>query len=290
MLILYLMILVQPLVFAKESLSVKWLGVASVALSDGKDTLVFDPVPTKPTLMNWVLGTELRSDPVRVTRMIERAEIEQVSGVFLSHTHFDHAVDGAEVAVRMKAPIYGGASVAKIAHAHDPSPRFIGIIPDQKLTIGKFKITPIRRQHATILSLFQFLPGEVRAGFSFQFYQYREGETWNYYIEHPLGNILFDQSGQFHAPNAKFKGQVDTHLSGVSNRKSDQDWVENNILAINPKRVIPLHFDVFFLQGEWLEQQHLPGARLEQLEALLKTKAPTVKWTTPQLYQKIALD
>lgn len=289
MLVFYLMIVLQPLVFAKDSLHAQWLGVAGVALSDGKDTLVFDAVPTKPTLTNWVLGTELRSDPVRVTQLLERAQIHRVSGVFLSHTHFDHAVDGAEIAVRMKAPIYGGTSVARIAHAHDPSPRFIGLVPDQKLTIGKFKITPIRRGHAPILSLFQFLPGEVATDFSFRFYQYREGETWNYFIEHPTGNLLFDQGGQFHPPNAKFKGRVDTYLAGVSNRKSDQDWVDNSILAIAPQRVIPLHFDWFFLQWEWLEQQHLPGARLEILQKLLYEKAPQIQWMMPIIYQKVNL-
>lgn len=280
----------QPIVFAKDSLSAKWLGVAGVAITDGKDTLVFDAVPTKPTLSNWLFGTELKSDVVRVSEMLRHAQIEKVSCVFMSHTHFDHAVDGAQVALMMHAPIYGGVSVKRITEAYNPAPQYRELIPEKPIQIGKFKITPIRRDHAPIFSLFHYLPGEIAPGFAFKFYQYREGETWNYFIEHPLGNILFDQGGRFHPPNKKFSGRVGTYFAGIANRRSIEDWIDNSILAVTPKRVVPIHFDVFFLQSDWLEKQWLPGAGLNKLEQMLKEKSPSTQWVTPVLYQKIDLN
>ncbi|MCM0606554.1 MAG: MBL fold metallo-hydrolase [Xanthomonadaceae bacterium] len=283
-------LIIQPIVFAKDSLSAKWLGVAGVAITDGKDTLIFDPVPTKPSLSHWLFGTELKSDVVRVSTMLRKAEIERVSGVFMSHTHFDHAVDGAEVALMMRAPIYGGVSVKRITEAYSPAPKYIELTPEKPVQIGKFKITPIRRGHAPIASLFHFLPGEIAPGFDFKFYQYREGETWNYFIEHLLGNILFDQGGRFHPANKKYSGRVDTYFAGIANRRSVEDWVDNSILVVKAKRVVPIHFDVFFLKSEWLEKQWLPGAGLDKLERMLKEKSPTTKWVTPVLYQKINLN
>ena len=284
-------ILVFCLLFAirAHTLEVKWLGVACAYISDGKTSLVFDPVPTKPGLQHWFLNQTLKSDPEQVSKMLKESDMKNVKAVFVSHTHFDHATDASVIAEQLHAPIFGGPSLQKIANAHVPHPEFIPLIPDNPVHIGKFKITGIRRQHAPILSLFQFLDGPVPEDFVFRFYQYHAGETWNYFIEHPDGNILFDQGGRLHEPNRKYQGRIKTLIAGAANRRSADDWVDNSVLALKPSHVIPIHFDCFFLQSEWLEKKRLPGIGLEKLEALLKEKSPSTKWTTPIQYKSIEL-
>jgi hypothetical protein len=48
------------------------------------------------------------------------------------------------------------------------------------------------------MKLFQFLPGKI-SSFQGRFYDYREGETWSYRIEHPQARILIDQGSHLHS-------------------------------------------------------------------------------------------
>jgi len=275
------------------ALEARWLGVAGIVLSDGTSTLIFDPVFTKPTLLNWIFNSKMRSNETRVQTGLIRAKIKTAQAVFSSHGHFDHAIDLALVSFKTGATIFGGESLKTITTADPHLPvRFSEIKDQQPIEVGLFKVTPIRRTHAPILQNldWRFLPGPVPKNFQYDFYDYREGEVWAYWVEHPNGNILIDQGSHFFKNHTKYAGKADAYFVGVANKSSLDDIVENNIKIIRAPLVIPIHFDVFFLQSEWIESQRMPGSELEALEKRVNSQAlPPVEFLIPKLYEPISI-
>ncbi|NDG84912.1 MAG: hypothetical protein EBX52_07735 [Proteobacteria bacterium] len=273
-----------------HGLTIRWLGVAGVSLTDGESTLLFDPVFTKPSLRHWILGSALRSDPERVASSLKSAGVSHAEAVFASHGHFDHSVDVARVSSFTGATIYGGISLKRITTADPALPvHFQMITPEVPIRIGKFTVIPYRREHAPILHgiHWKFLPGEVPADFHFEFYGYREGETWGYRIEHPEGNVLIDQGSHSYAPNLKYSGNTDAYLVGVANKKSFEDLVEKNIGGIRAPLVVPLHFDFFFLQSETLEAMRLPSTELDRIGTTLSHLFPATRFIAPVKFSPI---
>ena len=275
-----------------EPLTLRWLGVAGVSITDGKNTLLFDPVFTKPSLSHWIFGSPFRSDPKRVSSALESAGIGKADAVFSSHEHFDHAVDVAQVSAQTGAAIYGGTSLKRLTQA-DPSlnTRFESISTETPIQIGDFKVIPYQRTHAPILQGidWKFLPGQVSESFQFEFYGYREGETWGYRIEHPKGRILLDQGSHLFPPNLRYAGKTDVYLVGVANKKSFEDLVENNMRAMGAPLVIPLHFDVFFLQSDFLESQALPSTELARIADYFSKNLNHSKFLIPKKFDVIPL-
>jgi L-ascorbate metabolism protein UlaG (beta-lactamase superfamily) len=275
-----------------EGLEARWLGIGGVSITDGKDTLFFDPVATKPNLKHWFFGSAFKSNPDQAQKILRETQTKNLRAIFISHTHFDHAVDAPEIARATGATMYGGPSLEVVAKAYNPeAPRFKFIGNRDVVRVGDFKITAINREHAPVLRFlgWHFLPGPVRMEFDFGFYQYREGEVWCYFVEHPLGNILLDQGSQFFEENKGYSGKVKAYFLGVANKVSMQDLVENNIGKILPKKVIPIHFDFFFLQSETLEKLRMPQNQLEEIQEKVKAGFPDAKFEIPTLYAPIAL-
>ena len=262
-------------------LTARWLGVAGLMITDGQTTLFFDPVFTKPSLKNWLLNSEFKSNESLVRQKLDSYGVKNADAVFSSHSHFDHAVDVATVAKFTNATVYGGPSLERIVKNHWNDVRFRDAPDGATIRLGSFSVHVIQRQHSSIFGSWKFQPGPVPADFSSKFYQYNEGETYSFYVEHPLGNILIDQGSRFFEGNEKWIGHVNVYFVGVSNKASFEDLVRENIMKVGAKRVFPLHFDFFFIQSENWEAKRLPGTDLERIGPYLKINSPEQKFEIP---------
>lgn len=256
----------------QAELSAKWFGVSSVYITDGENHLLFDPIITKPTLGHWLFNLEFRSNRKLVDKKLAELSIEKVDSIFISHQHFDHSVDAPYIALKTGATVAAGASQEVITKAVSsqistevfPYDKAVG----QPMIIGKFKVYPLKRGHSAIIQSldFHFTPGPVEKDFNFKFYDYKLGETFAYFIEHPEGNILFDQGGQYNPTNDQFLGKTDYYFTGVANKKSLRALTKNNIAKMNAKKTFPLHFDFFALQSNFLETLPLPKVGIHEIK------------------------
>ncbi len=271
-------------------LQVRWLGVAGLSITDGQSTLLIDPTFTKPSLKHWITGSEFKSDPDRVREGLGRAQVKVADAIFASHGHFDHAVDLARVSEATGATIHGGISLRRIVTA-DPAIRInVREIKDrEEVRVGRFRVTPYLREHPPIFHLgaLHFLPGVVPDGFHFRFYDYHEGEVWGFRIEHPEASVIVDQSSHFFPGNSVFSGKTDAYFVGVANKVSLQDLVQNNILALHPSLVVPLHFDFFLLNSRLLEGLRMPFMQLGAIEKALRSADPAIRFKVPDVDQVI---
>ncbi len=298
---------------ARAELSARWIGVAGLILEDGETTLLFDPIFTRPGLLHWVGLKPLIPDLAAIEDNLKFLGLSKADGIFVSHEHFDHAVDAPWLAHHFKAGLYGGPSLEKIMRANRelygwPIPKGVGaknsaeknlaqsvlfhsVADRADVTVGKFRIHFYRRDHAAIFPAinFHFLAGLVPENFQFGFYDYREGEVWCYRIEHPEGKIFIDQGSHFFEGAAEEVKGVDFMFAGVSNKASVSDFFEKYVGLFSPKILVPLHFDFFFSKANRGETKFLPGIELDQIRARIERDAPKTRFVLPGFGERVLL-
>jgi L-ascorbate metabolism protein UlaG (beta-lactamase superfamily) len=273
------------------ALEARWLGVSGILLKDEQTTLLIDPVFTKPDLSHWILNKPFSANREKVKATLLNLQIERVDGIFISHCHFDHASDVGYISSYLKAPVYGGSSLEKIVYYVDPSAPFIHAEDKSEIEIGLFKIKMFRRPHPAIIRPinWHFLGGTIDQ-FNGNFYDYREGEVWMFIIEHPQGVTIFDQSSVFFEESRQYAGKVNNYFLGVSNPENKKTLVENNIKILEPKRVIPIHHDFFFLESETLSLWNLPTVNFEHIQSEIKRLNLKTQFIIPIQNQVIKLN
>ena len=289
--ILTLFLLITTFSYARVEM--RWLSVASVFLDDGKTRIMIDPCFTRPGLMHWLNLEKIKSDEQNIRTILTKYDIDRVNALFISHSHFDHSIDATMVAKITGGTLYVDRNSDRIAKAYKNSSIKRLMISEMKtLQIGDFKITPIRRDHLPIKPFgVYFMPGEVPEDFDFDLWDYTEGETWMYYIVHPQGTILIDQTGDPRLEKiSAFVTKADVLVQGVANRVSDENIINGYVTKLKPKVFIPTHYDNFFLDFKPEEPTVLlPFLKLQALMEKVKVELPTSKVVVPKFNEKIVL-
>jgi L-ascorbate metabolism protein UlaG (beta-lactamase superfamily) len=282
-----LFVLIFSLILSSSALAeikIRWLSVASVIIEDGDSSILVDPDWTRPNLFHVLGFSKLVSNEGLVKAELEKLQIKKVSGIFTSHSHFDHAIDAPIVARLTDAINYVDESSLRISNAYkDPRIKTMLIKAGSEIPIGKFRITPMKREHSPIgLIHMHFLPGPVPEDFDFGFWQYKTGDTWFYLIEHPEKTILLDQGSASHINLMTTKPlKVDVLIQGVANRENDQAIVAGYLKEFRPSVFIPLHFDNFFKEFDGENLGRLFGIKLDPLLELIHQEYPQTKVINP---------
>ncbi|MBA2405321.1 MAG: MBL fold metallo-hydrolase [Bdellovibrionales bacterium] len=278
---------------AQAMIQARWFSVASVLLEDGETQIMFDPMFTRAGIKHWLLFSKLKSDEELVTKIIKEHQLNKITALFASHSHYDHVIDAPMFAKLTGATFYVDESSERVAAAYKESKirtqRFQNLA---KIKIGKFTITPIMRRHSPIRAFdLDWLPGEVPKDFDFGIYDYHVGDTWFYYIEHPEGNILLDQGSEPNLDKLKpYTTAANFLIQGIANRSSDDAILKGYIEKLKPTVFIPTHFDNFFFAFDpAAETSYLPGIDFENLMAKLKKAHPGVDVIMPVFGKKIEL-
>jgi len=237
--------------------------------------------------------SKLKSDEELVAKIIKEHDLQKVNALFASHSHYDHVIDAPIAAKLTGATFYVDSNSQKVAKAYKEPKIKTELFQDQKfIQIGKFKITPILRNHSHIRSLgLNYLPGPVPDTFDFNFYDYHVGDTWFYLAEHPDGKILIDQGSEPFLDKLKnLTTDVQVVIQGIANRESDEVILKGYVGSFKPSIFIPTHFDNFvFPLNTNADVWPLPGVKLEGLMKKMKKSYPNKKVIYPKYAKKIEL-
>jgi L-ascorbate metabolism protein UlaG (beta-lactamase superfamily) len=235
---------------AGTPLTVTWLGVATLLISDGESALMTDGFFSRPSLAAVALK---RVEPSleRIIGCLERARVRTLVAVIPVHTHYDHALDSAVVAARTEATLVGGESAANVGRGHRlPEDRIVVAKPDAPMTFGAYQVTLIESKHSPpdrfpgVIAEPIVPPAKVKA--------YKCGEAWSVLINHrPTDRRLLIQGSAGFVAGALAGQQAEVVYLGVAQlgvqpEEYIVDYWNEVVRSVGARRVVLIHWDNFF--------------------------------------------
>ncbi len=239
----------EPVALPNE-LTVQWLGNATVAVSDGKNTIMTDAWFSRPGVSQFLSG--IATDMTAVKTSLTRAGIGTVDAIIPVHSHYDHVMDAPAVAELTGAVIFGSESSANVGRGWGlPEEQFVVVDKARSEQFGDFKVTLLKSKHYVFVDE-QLNTGAGKviteplkqpAGFT----EYHEGGAYAVIIEHPQATILINGS----------TGYVDGLLGGieadivflsvagiaVQTAQYQREYWREVVEVVGATSVVPIHWD-----------------------------------------------
>ena len=228
------------------SLEVGWLGVSGYRLSYEGRTLFIDPYLSRVPFRDLALRRPTRPDPVALERFAGAPG--EVVGVLVGHTHFDHAVDAPAIARRFGCRAYGSKSLANLMGLHGLAERAVEVEPYRTYELGPFEVSFTPSVHSRLLlGLAVPYDGELTCEHldSLSPGAYRCGQVWG--ISVAVAGVRFYHQGSANlVDDAIRERDVDVFLAGIAGRNFTDDYWRRILPKLNPRAVVPTHYDNFF--------------------------------------------
>lgn len=227
----------------------RFFGVTTILLTDGDTTIMTDGFFSRPALLQTTTG-KIAPNGKQIQDAFAAGKVNTLAALFVAHSHYDHALDSAQVAKRTGARLMGSESTANLGRAAGlPNSRIGVIYGGETYDFGKFRVTAFQSPHSP--------DGLYDGGITAPLYpparasDYREGGNFSFLIRHGSRNMLIHASANF-LPGLFQDVQAEiVFLSiGTLGKQSDkfiEDYWREVVLATGAKLVIPTHWDNFFL-------------------------------------------
>jgi len=261
------------------AVTARFLGVTTLAVSDGTTTLLTDGFFTRPGLLRVLAGT-IAPDVQTIEGALGRAELDRAAAVFPVHSHYDHAMDSPLVAARLGAVLVGSESTANVARGVGfPAERIRVVTPGEPMRFGAFDVTLLESRHfphgMAMGTIDAPLVPPARAT------AYREGGSYSILVDHPLGALLIQGSSGW-KDGALAGRHADVAFLGVAglgtkDASYTETYLREVVDAVGARLVIPIHWDDFTRP---LDEPLLPAPRL--LDDLEVTMERLTAHCTPQ--------
>ena len=250
---------------AEDQVQVTWLGTAGFTVEYAGHTLLLDPYLSRPGLRKSLAGP-LLPDVEAIRRFAPRADV-----IVAGHSHSDHILDIPEIARLTGARVVGSASTSNLCRGYGLSAsQILEVEAPQTVEVGPFRITVRPSLHGKAVMGRVPLVGQIPQGAHppLRFQQYLNDTTFGTVVE-CLGESSAGQGlTLFHLGSADFypetiEGQkADVLLPCLMGREHHPGFVRELLDQLQPRVVIPCHFDDFFVPMEQPIRE-LPGADLE---------------------------
>jgi L-ascorbate metabolism protein UlaG (beta-lactamase superfamily) len=184
--------LALPATAEPGGVTVRFLGVSTLVVSDGETTWLTDGFFSRPSFLRTALG-RIEPDASVIASTLNGAGIRHLAAVIVLHSHYDHAMDAPLVAEATGAELVGSESTANVARGVDfPEARLVALRDGMVLRYGAFEIEPLRSQHFP----HGMAMGEITAPLvpPARATEYRDGGTWSLFVRHPSGTMLIHGS------------------------------------------------------------------------------------------------
>ena len=234
-------------------MKVTFFGTTTLLFDDGRDQILFDAHFTRPSLVKYAGNGKSVTDTSLCDKMIKLHRINRLRAVFISHTHHDHVMDAPYIAGQCGAVIYGSESARNVALGGGiPEDRIVVFGHGSCYEIGEYKIRILKSLHSkpTILNNDLGVPITEPLAQPAGLREYKEGGSYDFYIEHGEQKILIRPS--FNYIEGQLDGiQADVLFLGVAGlAKADRDmekaFFAETVAKTGAKLVIPVHWDNFF--------------------------------------------
>jgi L-ascorbate metabolism protein UlaG (beta-lactamase superfamily) len=181
-------------------------------------------------------------------------------GIFISHSHYDHILDVPVFAddwekdERKKGrkkdiiPVYGSDSAGNyLWHFPEISKKFQLLQSEKEISLGNWKITGLESEHGkAVLGRIAYAgeitkksPRPVRAR------DFRMGKIYSFMMQ--ISGVTIVHHGSAGFRKGMYDGKrADILFLGVAGWKYSREYLAETIGMLQPKVVVPIHFDNFF--------------------------------------------
>jgi L-ascorbate metabolism protein UlaG (beta-lactamase superfamily) len=227
-------------------LEVEWLGVSGYRISAEGKTLFVDPYLSRIPFAELLRRRAALPDPAALDRFVHAPG--DVVGVLVGHTHFDHAVDAPAIARRFGCRAYGSDSLVTLMGLHGLAAQTVEVEPYRTYELGPFEVGFTPSVHSKLLlGLAVPYDGDLTCEHldALSPAAYRCGQVWGISIK--VAGVSFYHQGSANLIDEAIRDQgVDVFLAGVAGRSFTDDYWQRIIPRLDPKVVVPTHYDNFF--------------------------------------------
>ncbi len=273
-----------------DAVTVQFVGVSTVVVSDDSTTIMTDGFFTRPTAIDLIFGV-IEPDTADIRWSLQRLGLEKLDGIFVAHSHFDHAMDAPEVARLTGAKMYGSESTANIGRGWNLPESQMEVLQNGKpIQIGKFTITPIESRHYQFANpamqekalggkqvITEPLIPPVKAE------DYKMGGAYTFLFEHPKGSFLLQSSAGW--LEGSLEGiQSDIVLLGIGGLGAQTEeyqatYFKELVDELEAKQAFLVHWDAFTssirepIRGSMLLSDWFAGNTMEGFDAVEREAA-----------------
>lgn len=215
----------------------RWLGTAGFDITSSQDRILIDPY----------LSRNLKAFPFQP---LKPRQFESVDAIFLTHGHFDHALDVPEIARLSGAKVYASRETCKRLQGSGVEPSQLEPLSDNAcFEVGAFKVKAIPSEHVdfdltlvvkTLLRSLPHLPSVLKLGS-----HYPVGEVFAFLIE-VEGKRLLHMGSAYMSRELLDEGAIDLFLVPVQGRSDITRLAAQIVAELRPRYVIPHHHDDFY--------------------------------------------
>ena len=274
----------------QNAVRVTFIGVGTLLFDDGETAFLTDGFFTRPDMFSVALG-KIGPNIEIIKSSLQRAGVSRLAAVIPLHSHYDHAMDAPEVAKITGAVLHGSESTANIARGSRLPESQIKVIRDgDRLTFGRFEITVILSRH----TLSEPLDDNDRIKYPVTpptcGCEYKTGETFKLLVRHNGRTILVGSSAGW-IPDQFKTVQADVVFLGIATPALDrpgmrEEYWNQVVKATRARRVIPIHWDLFFGPLEQ-EPAPLPYVWREMLDLTVRATLAGVDLKCARPWEKV---
>lgn len=180
-------------VLNQGEVKVTFLGTSSLLFDDGKTQLMIDGFISRPPLSK-MLFSNIKTDADTVDKVFNQIGVDnnKLKGLFIAHTHYDHAFDLAYIAKRTGTHVYGSESAINIGIGGDINKKQMSDYEVNKaMKFGDFTVTVLQSKHSPTFDEGEKIKRPLKQ--PAKALDYHEDSSYDYLITHNNKTSLLNQ-------------------------------------------------------------------------------------------------